>query len=65
MMGGPMGVYEADAHPWIACNRRRLIARLEADRPTLGVGNAHPTHGPKAVAAGQAMIAEWLMRLAA
>lgn len=37
MMGGPMGVYEQDAHPWIACQLRRLAQRLEADRPTLGV----------------------------
>jgi GMP synthase (glutamine-hydrolysing) len=37
MMGGPMGVYEQDQHPWIACQLRRLALRLEADRPTLGV----------------------------
>jgi len=37
MMGGPMGVYEQEAHPWIACQLRRLAGRLEADRPTLGV----------------------------
>lgn len=37
MMGGPMGVYEQDAHPWISCQMRRLARRLEADRPTLGV----------------------------
>lgn len=37
MMGGPMGVYEQEAHPWIACQMRRLARRLEADRPTLGV----------------------------
>ncbi|MEO8723616.1 MAG: glutamine amidotransferase [Sphingobium sp.] len=37
MMGGPMGVYEQDEHPWIACQLRRLRLRLEADRPTLGV----------------------------
>jgi GMP synthase (glutamine-hydrolysing) len=37
MMGGPMGVYETAAHPWIACQLRRLARRLEADRPTLGV----------------------------
>ena len=37
MMGGPMGVYEQDRHPWIACQLRRLQLRLEADRPTLGV----------------------------
>lgn len=37
MMGGPMGVYEQDRYPWIACQLRRLKLRLEADRPTLGV----------------------------
>ncbi|KPH63637.1 glutamine amidotransferase [Novosphingobium sp. ST904] len=37
MMGGPMGVYEQDTHPWIACQMRRLALRLEAGRPTLGV----------------------------
>ncbi|HMO76890.1 MAG TPA: glutamine amidotransferase [Sphingopyxis sp.] len=37
MMGGPMGVYEADRHPWINCQLRRLARRLESDRPTLGV----------------------------
>jgi GMP synthase (glutamine-hydrolysing) len=37
MMGGPMGVYEQDEYPWIACQLRRLTERLAADRPTLGV----------------------------
>lgn len=37
MMGGPMGVYEQEAFPWIACQLRRLALRLAADRPTLGV----------------------------
>lgn len=37
MMGGPMGVYDHDEHPWIKCQLRRLALRLEADRPTLGV----------------------------
>lgn len=37
MMGGPMGVYEQNEHPWIACQLRRLALRLAADRPTLGV----------------------------
>jgi GMP synthase (glutamine-hydrolysing) len=37
MMGGPMGVYEQDRHPWIKCQLKRLAQRLEADRPTLGV----------------------------
>lgn len=37
MMGGPMGVYEQDRYPWIACQLKRLARRLEANRPTLGV----------------------------
>lgn len=37
MMGGPMGIYEQDRHPWIACQMRRLALRLEAGMPTLGV----------------------------
>lgn len=37
MMGGPMGVYEADAHPWISCEIARLARRIMLDRPTLGV----------------------------
>jgi GMP synthase (glutamine-hydrolysing) len=37
MMGGPMGVYEQDRHPWISLQIEKLAARLEADRPTLGV----------------------------
>ena len=37
MMGGPMGVYEGDTHPWIACQLRRLARRIDAGRPTLGV----------------------------
>jgi GMP synthase (glutamine-hydrolysing) len=37
MMGGPMGVYEQERYPWIACQLRRLARRLNADRPTLGV----------------------------
>ena len=37
MMGGPMGVYDTEAHPWIPCEIRRLAMRLAADRPTLGV----------------------------
>jgi len=37
MMGGPMGVYEQELYPWIACQLGRLARRLEANRPTLGV----------------------------
>lgn len=37
MMGGPMGVYEREAHPWISCQLKLLARRLAAERPTLGV----------------------------
>lgn len=37
MMGGPMGVYETDLHPWISLQIDKLATRLAADRPTLGV----------------------------
>lgn len=37
MMGGPMGVYETEAHPWIPLQIEKLAARLAHDRPTLGV----------------------------
>jgi|EBPBio282013_DNA_FD.fasta_scaffold33115_2 GMP synthase (glutamine-hydrolysing) len=37
LMGGPMGVYESQEHPWIPHEIERLKARLDADRPTLGV----------------------------
>jgi GMP synthase (glutamine-hydrolysing) len=37
MMGGPMGVYEDDIHPWIPLQIEKLAARLDRDRPTLGV----------------------------
>jgi GMP synthase (glutamine-hydrolysing) len=37
LMGGPMGVYDREEHPWIGCEIERLRHRLEADRPTLGV----------------------------
>ncbi|MET0372554.1 MAG: glutamine amidotransferase [Sphingobium sp.] len=37
MMGGPMGVYEHDIHPWIPTQIEKLSARLAADRPTMGV----------------------------
>jgi GMP synthase (glutamine-hydrolysing) len=36
-MGGPMGVYEHDKYPWIACQKKRLASRLAPERPTLGV----------------------------
>ena len=37
VMGGPMGVYDTEAHPWIAGEITRLTRRLMLDRPTLGV----------------------------
>ncbi|WP_066795153.1 glutamine amidotransferase [Sphingomonas soli] len=37
LMGGPMGVYEQDAHPWIRCEIDRLAKRVERGLPTLGV----------------------------
>jgi GMP synthase (glutamine-hydrolysing) len=37
MMGGPMGVYEREAHPWIAHEIERLSARIRRGLPTLGV----------------------------
>jgi GMP synthase (glutamine-hydrolysing) len=37
MMGGPMGVYEADIHPWIPVQIDKLADRIALDRPTLGV----------------------------
>jgi GMP synthase (glutamine-hydrolysing) len=37
MMGGPMGVHEGAAYPWIAHESERLAERIAADRPTLGV----------------------------
>jgi GMP synthase (glutamine-hydrolysing) len=37
LMGGSMGVYQRDRHPWIAGELRRLGERLALDRPTLGV----------------------------
>ena len=37
LMGGPMGVYETAAHPWIACEVARLATRIAADRPLIGV----------------------------
>lgn len=36
-MGGPMGVYERDAYPWIDGEVAALGRRIAADRPTLGV----------------------------
>jgi GMP synthase (glutamine-hydrolysing) len=37
VMGGPMGVYETAAHPWLNPEIAAIRTRLAADRPTLGV----------------------------
>ncbi|QDX26581.1 glutamine amidotransferase [Sphingomonas suaedae] len=37
LMGGPMGVYEREAHPWIEGEVARLANRLATGKPTLGV----------------------------
>lgn len=37
LMGGPMGVYEREAHPWIDCEIDRLASRVSLGLPTLGV----------------------------
>lgn len=37
VLGGPVGVYETDAYPFLAEERQILEARLEAGRPILGI----------------------------
>ncbi len=37
VMGGPMGVYEAAAHPWLTAEVAAIARRLAARRATLGV----------------------------
>jgi GMP synthase (glutamine-hydrolysing) len=37
VLGGPMGVYEKDEHPFLERERHILAARLEMNRPTFGV----------------------------
>lgn len=37
VMGGPMGVYETESHPWIAGEITRLARRIMLGRPTIGV----------------------------
>ncbi len=37
VLGGPIGVYEAEAYPFIAGEIAAIEARLEADKPMLGI----------------------------
>ena len=37
VLGGPIGVYEADAYPFIADEIAAVAARLAANKPTLGI----------------------------
>jgi GMP synthase (glutamine-hydrolysing) len=37
VLGGPIGVYERDAYPFIADEIAAIAARLEADKPMLGI----------------------------
>ena len=37
VMGGPMGAYEEDEHPWLAAEKRLLREAVEADVPVWGV----------------------------
>ncbi|MDB5702026.1 MAG: glutamine amidotransferase [Sphingomonadales bacterium] len=37
LMGGPMGVYEQSAYPWLAREIERIAERLELGLPTLGI----------------------------
>lgn len=37
VMGGPIGVYETEPYPFLAQERRAILARLDADKPILGV----------------------------
>ncbi len=37
VMGGPMGVHDADAHSWLESERSLIAAVVDAGRPVLGV----------------------------
>ncbi|MFB6218587.1 MAG: type 1 glutamine amidotransferase [Halobacteriaceae archaeon] len=46
VLGGPMGVYDADEYPWLVDEQRLVRAAVDADRAVLGV-----CLGPQQVAA--------------
>src|SRR6202163_3234997 len=37
VLGGPIGVYEADAYPFVTGEIAAIAARLAANKPTLGI----------------------------
>src|ERR1700741_4560300 len=37
VLGGPIGVYETDAYPFITAEIAAVAARLAANKPTLGI----------------------------
>src|SRR5688572_18658103 len=37
VMGGPMGAYEDEAHPWLAAEKRSIREAAEAGHPVWGV----------------------------
>ncbi|HEX3756969.1 MAG TPA: glutamine amidotransferase [Rhizomicrobium sp.] len=37
VLGGPIGVYEDDLYPWLKSEIAGIAARLQAQRPTLGI----------------------------
>jgi len=37
VLGGPMNVYEEDKHPWLAAEKRSILAAFDAGKPVLGL----------------------------
>lgn len=37
VLGGPVGVYQDEAYPFLATEKKTLKARIDANRPTLGI----------------------------
>ena len=48
VLGGPMGVYEAGAYPFLTGEIKLLERRLRHDQPTLGIGPRQPAYGERA-----------------
>jgi GMP synthase (glutamine-hydrolysing) len=37
VLGGPMGVYETEKHPWIHAEEKFITERIECEKPILGI----------------------------